>query len=84
MSIDADRDIASIKTVLTTKISKTSAPEVSPSKEESSETLKMRQRREQQFQIDELDAYQRNATKEESEERTHQSFWQRMGALEEE
>ena len=85
VSIDADRDIASIKTVrLTTRISKTTSPAVSPSKEESSETLKMRQRREQQFQIDELDAYQRNATQEESEERTHHGFWKRTGALEEE
>ena len=41
VSIDADRDIASIKTVLlTTKISKISSPEVSPSKEKSSEMLK--------------------------------------------
>lgn len=85
VSIDADRDIASIKTVLlTTKISKISSPEVSPSKEKSSEMLKMRQRREQQFQIDELDAYQRNVTKEESEERTHHVFLPRTGTLEKE
>ena len=84
VSIDADRDSASIKTVLlTTKISKTSSPDVLLSKEKSSETLKMRQRREQQFQIDELDAYQRNATKEEFEERTPHVF-SRTGALEEE